>query len=156
MKHTKPQTYLKTYSKAALVGCVLCLNAGCATMSKKDCQVANWEAIGEQDGAHGAMPNYVANHAKACAGIKITPNRVLWEKGRQKGLKNYCTPLNAYVIGRDGRSLSPVCGFLGRTKLMALHETYEDGRRMYRLEKQLDDLRKDYYHYTDYPWYRRK
>ncbi len=32
-----------------------------------------------------------------------------WRKGRTEGLKQYCTPANAYSVGRRGQRLAPVC-----------------------------------------------
>lgn len=129
--------------------------AGCATMSKKECQHANWEAKGETDGLNGALPDHLNRHAQACAKVGITPHRANWEKGRKKGLLTYCTEANAYQTGRSGHTLTPVCGFVGRVKLLQIQDHYEDGRRIYRLEKQMDDLMRAPYDRDGNPaWHR--
>lgn len=72
---------------------------GCASLSKAECQVADWYQIGAKDGANGHDWSRLASHAKACAKVGITPDRDTWERGRQAGLYSYCTPANAYRVG---------------------------------------------------------
>lgn len=138
-------------TKALLVGAVSSLVlSGCATLSPAECQTTNWQALGKTDGARGALPSYIQKHTQACRKIGVTPHLAQWEAGRKEGLKDYCTEFNAYVVGRDGRALSPVCGFVGREKLMQMEQRFEEGRRVYRLERQIDDLRRDMYDHDRY------
>ena len=44
-----------------------------------------------------------------CAKTSVAPNYLVWERGHQLGLKQYCTTNNAYNIGRLGRQLNNVC-----------------------------------------------
>lgn len=145
---------LKKHDLLLVLFTSISLLSGCATMSSSDCQHADWHAKGEADGARGALPDHLIKHKSACAKVGVTPNKTLWEQGRQTGLKNYCTESNIYQIGREGYSFSPVCGFIGRTELGRLEERYEEGRRRYRLEKQMDDLHRDMYDRDGTPWYR--
>lgn len=87
---------------AALLG-------GCATLSEEQCLSADWSRIGAVDGARGRTASFLANHAKACADVGVTPDRAAWKAGRERGLRLYCTPERAYAEGRDGHLLSPVC-----------------------------------------------
>lgn len=63
---------------------------GCATMSVQECQVADWQMIGYQDGKNGRDLDYILNHNKACGRINIVPNKPQWQQGREQGLKQYC------------------------------------------------------------------
>ena len=85
------------------------LLAGCATLSEEQCLSADWGRIGSVDGTRGRTAGFLANHARACEAVGVTPDRAAWEAGRQQGLRLYCTPERAYAEGRDGSLLSPVC-----------------------------------------------
>lgn len=121
-------------------------------MSKNECRHADWLAKGQADGAKGALPDYIIRHNQACVRAGVTPDKTTWEKGRQEGLKNYCTATTAYIVGREGHYLSPVCGFVGRAKLIEIEQRYQEGRRMYRIQRQLDDMRREMYGDDRYPW----
>lgn len=120
---------------------------GCATtqsLTPQQCQASNWQDIGYADGLQGRSGNYFGNHTNDCASVVGgTPNRVLWEQGRQAGLKNYCTELNAYKIGREGYEWQPVCPLEGIEKL---EEAYSQGRYYYIRKRDLDYL------YSPYPF----
>ncbi len=85
------------------------LLSGCATLSKEECLVGDWQAIGYNDGVAGYHSERLASHAKACAKASIAPDYQAWERGRQLGLKQYCTTNNAYNLGRRGRKLNNIC-----------------------------------------------
>lgn len=113
---------------------------GCATMSKTECQVADWYQVGTKDGSSGYDWNRLASHTKACAKVGIIPDRDVWEQGRQAGLKSYCTTANAYRLGRSGSRLNSVCP----SELSdALYRANNYGYNMNRLEGQIDKDRKE-------------
>jgi hypothetical protein len=98
--------------------------------------------VGYADGLRGRSGAYFGQYANQCASvIGATPNRVLWEQGRQQGLKNYCTELNAYKLGREGYDWQPVCPLEGIEKL---EEAYAQGRYYYIRQRDLDYLRSPY------------
>lgn len=107
---------------------------GCATLSKQECVMGNWQAIGFADGAAGRTPDYLSNHNKACAKVGIAADYRAWEQGRKEGLKQYCTETNAYQIGRRGVQVSPVCPANITANLERINA---DGRQYYSLSKQL-------------------
>lgn len=125
------------------------LLTGCATMSPTECKQADWYNKGASDGARGVLPEYLAKHRQACARVKVVPNTHAWLAGREEGLKNYCTEVNAYNVGLKGKSLSPVCGFVGRVTLKNMQQRYEEGRHIHRLEEKIKDLRRDIERYRD-------
>lgn len=114
--------------------------ASCASLSEQECVAGNWEEIGQRDGRAGRTADFIVNHAKACADTGVTPDRAAWERGRQAGLTAYCTPINAYEVGRSGRQLSPVCP---AARLPVLERAHAKGRRYHQLTEEIRDLRRE-------------
>lgn len=100
---------MKKVVLSTLIGMSIAAVSGCATLSKEECLVADWHAIGKQDGREGYTWQRLSEHAKACSKINIIPNKEQWEAGRQEGLKSYCTVSNAYAKGLRGKFLNDVC-----------------------------------------------
>lgn len=125
----------------------LSLLSGCATtpsLSPEQCQAGNWQQIGYADGMVGRSGAYFAKHLENCTSIPgSAPNRMLWEQGRQEGLKEFCTELNAYKLGREGYGWQPVCPLDGIEKL---EEAYNQGRYYYLRQRDMEYLS------TPYPW----
>lgn len=113
---------------------------GCASMSKAECQIADWYQVGTKDGSQGHDWNRLASHAKACAKVGITPDRDAWERGRQVGLQSYCTPANAYRVGSQGSSLKNVCPVELQDQL---NRATSYGNSVYRLKRNLDNGKKE-------------
>lgn len=118
----------------ALLGSIVLLSS-CATLSKQECLVGDWQAIGYNDGVAGYQSDRLASHAKACAKASVAPNYLAWERGRQLGLKQYCTTSNAYNVGRRGRQLNNVCPI---TLANTLQTANQKGLDYYTLDSQLD------------------
>jgi len=112
------------------------LLAGCATLSKQECLVGDWQAIGYNDGVAGHYSGRLASHTKACAKANVTPNYQAWEHGRKLGLQQYCTISNAYNIGRRGRQLNNVCPI---TMANTLQSANQKGLDYYALDSQLNE-----------------
>ena len=92
---------------------------GCASLSQKECAAADWYSIGVRDGANGRGEEYLAEHAKACAELDITPDRERWLDGRDRGLERYCTTRNGYRVGEVGGSYNGVCFANDKTRSAA-------------------------------------
>lgn len=121
------------------------LLSGCATtqsLTPQQCQSSNWQEVGYSDGLRGRSGAYFGNYLNQCATTtSATPNRMAWEKGRNQGLKTYCTELNAYKLGREGFDWQPVCPLEGIDKL---EEAYSQGRYYYLRQRDLDYLSSPY------------
>ena len=115
--------------------CGIYLLSACATLSKQECVVGDWQAIGYNDGVAGYAADRLASHTKACAKASVTPDYQLWERGRQLGLKQYCTVTSAYNIGRRGQKLNNVCPI---TLANSLQVANQKGLDYYSLDNQLD------------------
>lgn len=96
---------MRIYYPAAL----LAFLGACASLTQEECLNADWRAIGYNDGVRGKIESYVSRHFDACGKVGITPDVQAWQAGRLQGLPLYCTPSNAYSVGRAGNDLSPVC-----------------------------------------------
>ena len=125
--------------KALALGLSVAL-ASCTTLSENACQEGDWAAIGLRDGTLGRAASFVDNHAKACADLGIVPDRSAWEAGRQRGLQSYCSPDNAYRLGRNGRRLSHVCT---PTQMAALDAPNRHGLRYYEIGRDIADLERE-------------
>lgn len=143
----KSVTLLTAKSTAAIsvASAALFALSGCATtnsLTPQQCQASNWQEVGYVDGLRGRSGAYFGQYANQCASVAGgTPNRMLWEQGRQKGLSNYCTELNAYKLGREGYDWQPVCPLEGIEKL---EEAYSQGRYYYMRQRDLDYLSTPY------------
>ncbi len=117
-----------------ILGSIFLLSS-CATLSKQQCLIGDWQAIGYNDGVSGYSSERLASHAKACAKASVAPDYLAWERGRKLGLKQYCTTNNAYNIGRRGRKLNNVCP---TAAVNDLHLANQRGLAYYDLDSQLD------------------
>lgn len=130
----------------ALTGC-----ATTSTLKQADCTLANWQEVGRMDGQRGASSQEILRHSKTCQG-KATPDRKLWEQGRQEGLKSYCTIDNAYNMGRMGYTLQGVCD-VGDTKTLEdLHRANLMGLQQYEMSERISHLHYGYGGYWGYPY----
>lgn len=91
----------------AVIGFVAC--GPIDSVSPEQCQAGDWAVIGFADGKAGRSEATISRHQDACAKVGITPDAAAWTAGHTRGLQQYCTPQNAYSIGRDGTELSNVC-----------------------------------------------
>ncbi|UPH71714.1 DUF2799 domain-containing protein [Abyssibius alkaniclasticus] len=114
--------------------------SACASLTPQQCATGNWAEIGFADGAAGRAPSYINAHRDACGELGITPDLAAWTSGRNAGLVQYCSPENAYRLGRDGRDVSPVCTPQQRDNM---RYAYNWGLDYYEFEQEIDDARRD-------------
>jgi hypothetical protein len=112
-----------------LIALVLVL-PGCASMSGQECAVADWEAVGYEDGVRGASGDRIGNYRKACAKHGVAPDLKAYQTGREAGLREYCRPENGYNLGVRGGTYSGVCPVDLDVDFFA---AYTDGKRLYEL-----------------------
>ena len=89
---------------------LICLGlVSCATMSPKECRVADWHEIGLTDGLAGKTMTFFNERRLDCeeAGVVANPNAYL--AGREQGLQSYCDLRNAPQVGLRGESYEGVC-----------------------------------------------
>lgn len=117
-------------------GCASC--APIESVSPQQCEGGDWTGIGFADGQAGRSAEYVSRHQDACAKVGIAPNVTAWRAGRERGLKTYCTPQNAYQVGRDGSDLSGVCP---ASAAIDLNRANAQGRKYHAIGREISSLR---------------
>jgi hypothetical protein len=95
--------------KNLAVWSVLFTLTGCATLSEGQCRLGDWQAVGREDGRQGRAETYLAEHYEACSKYGVAVDKEAYRQGRQQGLQTYCTPEQAYELGRAGSRLARVC-----------------------------------------------
>lgn len=76
--------------------------AGCSSMSKQNCEDANWENVGRYDGSQGRPLKDYELAKNQCEIYSRTPDEVAYMKGYNEGLLTYCTEKNGEILGRTG------------------------------------------------------
>jgi hypothetical protein len=113
-------------------------------MNKSECQQADWQVIGLEDGARGRAVSYIGTRRQACAEYGVKPDLERYNIGREAGLRQYCTYGNGFTRGRSGHSFNNVCqeGHYG-----AYQEGYNRGRELHgvlaSLKKEIDYAHRD-------------
>ncbi|MCZ4271863.1 DUF2799 domain-containing protein [Maritalea porphyrae] len=116
---------------------LLAVLAGCATLSKSQCQTGDWQSVGEADGRAGHSTARFSEHNEACSKHGISVDRSLYNKGHAAGLKFYCTPNNAAKVGLAGRSYNGVCtGEMGISFL----RIYREANDVHSIDKDIESL----------------
>ena len=128
--------------------------AACEPISEDACRAGDWRGIGIADGAAGRAPDRINAYAETCAKIGITPDARAWRAGRTEGLKRYCTPQNAYKIGRNGNRLAPYCPAGEREALSRANVTglqyHELSTQIGQLSAQVNDLNSQIRNISDF------
>jgi hypothetical protein len=115
-------------SRWLLIVLLALLATGCASMGEDECRVADWRAIGYEDGASGRSASHIGERRKACAEYGVAPSFAAYQQGREEGLRKYCTPASGYRLGRNGRSIAAVCP----SELQDdFRDAYKSGREIY-------------------------
>ncbi len=113
------------------------LLSGCAAMSEKECQTADWRDQGMKDGLAGHDRSRLADVREACAKAGVVPNEALYWEGWNRGIRQFCTPDNGVRWGRQGRSYSGACP---AELNAAFSDRYREGRRAWDAEQTLQRL----------------
>jgi hypothetical protein len=102
------------------------LLSACASLSKDECLIADWQLIGYEDGLKGSSLNRIGEHREACAKHGITPDLNAYNRGHGEGILNYCN----YGLGlRDGQSGNPLLSICPNQS--EYHQGYAQGLESY-------------------------
>lgn len=123
----------------ALLALVAMLSGCAAGLSEQECAVADWRAIGYEDGIKGWSQARISEHRKACAKHGVAPDLDAYRTGWEEGVQRYCQPGNGYHEGRTGRSYTGVCP---QGLEPAFLTAYHDGRELYDLEAKVHQVTK--------------
>jgi hypothetical protein len=73
-------------SRWSLIVFLAFLVSGCASMDEDECRVADWRAIGYEDGVRGVAASHIGERREACAEHGIAPDFAAYRQGRDEGL----------------------------------------------------------------------
>ncbi len=112
----------------------MALLGGCESISKDQCEIGDWVAIGQADGAAGRADSRIADYAKDCGRYGIKPDIAAYQAGRSQGLLSYCTAPNGFEQGRRGKSYANVCPPALASEFQS---TYSLGRELWQAEDRI-------------------
>ncbi len=119
--------------KIAVIAITFTLSA-CGSMSSKECVSANWQNVGYTDALKG-RPIRLESHRKACAEVKVTPNRSLYMSGYNQGEREFCTYQSGLQFGKKGRSAYNICTSPALAK--GFFKGYNKGKQTYKINKKI-------------------
>ncbi len=125
---------MKKLNLLIIIICTLGFTVGCASISKEECEVGDWAAIGEKDGAKGVKSKKFYSYVKECKEFGITADKKAYDKGYNNGVKTFCTPSNGYDLGSKGRSNPNVCP---KGMSAAFAAAHKKGMRIYDVKSQI-------------------
>ena len=117
--------------RISLVVAGLVTLAGCSGMSASECELADWRAVGYEDGVQGRSTDRFGAHRRNCAKHEVAPDFQEYQAGRAAGLREYCQPARGYREGARGSAYVGVCPADLEPAFLA---SYNDGRTLYELE----------------------
>jgi hypothetical protein len=105
--------------------------AGCGGMSASECELADWRAVGYEDGVRGSSTDAFGRHRKSCAKHEVAPDFNNYQVGREAGLREYCQPERGYQEGSRGAKYLGVCP---ADLEASFYDNYLEGQILYNLE----------------------
>ncbi len=125
--------------RGAVFAMAACVALGsCAAMSPEECAVADWRAIGYQDGAAGLGMQRYTEREQACAKAGVAADINQYQIGRQDGLGSFCVPSSGWAAGLRGYQYQGVCPAALEGDFMM---GYRDGQIAYQAQKAESDAR---------------
>ena len=112
---------------------------GCSTLSKNECLQVNWYELGWKDGNLGKPRSLFQEHVDACMKHNVRAEKADYFRGRDDGLKNFCTYDNGFSHGTYGKKYNYVCPpDLGSSFLAG----FSKGKKVYRYNRKVAALEK--------------
>lgn len=113
--------------------------AGCAHQAHQPCQEKDWYEIGRQDGAVG-VPETHYNQRTANCSNPTAQTKSLYNQGRNAGLVSYCSPINAFELGKSDAKYHKVCPDNLEPDFL---RSYHKGRKFIQLQNKNAELGKE-------------
>lgn len=115
----------------------LILIAGCAVITEEECYTADWYQRGVADGNSGLTASQLDSYMDVCnkTGAPVSADAYL--RGRNDGLRHYCTPDRGREEGLAGRRYRRVCPAHLESAFL---RTYTPAYRVYEAERDLDRI----------------
>lgn len=83
------------------------LLTSCETMSREECKVADWRALGYSDGVGGT--HRFAERQESCARRGFGADLDAYLVGNVEGIRRYCVPYNGFQRGLNGSAYNGFC-----------------------------------------------
>ena len=116
------------------------LLSGCASISKEECLVADWYAMGVTDGSQGRALAAFRDYQADCAKHQLSSDFEQYQAGHQQGVVNYCVYSNGVTLGRQGNNFNILCE---SERFEDFQEGYFQGQQLHQMENKLAKLRRD-------------
>ena len=127
-------------SLAACAALVTLAGCGGMSMSANECELADWRAVGYEDGAQGRSTERFGTYRKSCAEHTVSPNFQAYQSGREAGLREYCHPEKGFREGARGIAYVGVCP---ADLEVAFYDRYQDGRTLYKMQAAVNSTSRD-------------
>ena len=128
---------MKLTNKTVAMAAMALLISGCAGMSEEECLVADWHALGYEDGAAGRQVAQLGMRRQACAEYGVRPDTTAYRAGRDEGLELYCTEQRGFRLGRAGQNYNGVCP--ADLEGLFLH-AHQAGRELYLAQRAVNEV----------------
>lgn len=121
--HRTISTLVLTATVAGLVGC-----SGNPSVTENQCIAGDWQTVGYRDGVSGLRSTQLLRHQDACVEHNVIPDRASYMVGWNEGVREYCSPNNAFAVGERGERYYNVCPTALETDFQV---AYKEGRQLY-------------------------
>lgn len=101
---------------------------GCSSMSKDECELANWNAIGYSKGATGHSISTFQEYQKDCAEHRVKPDYQAFKQGHYEGLGEFCSIERGMEMGSNGENYHTICQ---SSQFPAYNQGYQVGINLY-------------------------
>jgi len=113
---------------------------GCAAVTKEQCVAGDWTELGKAHASVGKPATHLDEVVKSCGQHGVTPDTTAYLSGWHRGVRNYCTPLNGFTLGKQYKTKSPICP----PALASRFETaYQLGFVIWTAENRVDEARSE-------------
>lgn len=113
--------------------------AGCtSTAERVSCAQRDWYESGRHDGAQGATLDRLARYKVECGNEFNSAWESLYTNGRNAGLVEFCSPDNAFQLGRMGLSYMYVCPSTVEELFLNAYRKGQEARRLEVSNKKID------------------
>lgn len=120
------------------LGLFTILAACTSTPDRVSCAQRDWYENGRHDGAQGATLDRLAKYKAECGNEFISSFESLYTNGRNAGLVEYCTPENAFQLGRMNISYMYTCPSTVEEQFLTAYRKGQEARQLEVANKKID------------------
>lgn len=83
--------------------------AGCTSMNKDECELANWNAIGYSEGVSGQSMSTFQEYQNDCAEYRVKADYQAFKQGHYEGLSEFCSMERGINVASKGENYNAIC-----------------------------------------------